>query len=251
MAYSKQVVCALGGVGTWWAIHNLCNSSEVFTSMTQEHKNKMARIVGAIITSIPWSPSSQKLLLSAIIAQECIDIAENIEKDNAFRTAVLFGSHTMFMMYVYFKENSYMLHPSYIRVANAFTRHADSAYKHPNDAMYYMLRLIQTSVKAGSRFAALSLVIKYISCKMSHTSLPPPDKIVTHITNTTLRTTAYCFITTNIVSLAHHLRVPLLGSFSILSLMLIQPKSKWRSYIQFVYMHQVYSVLFAPRRKLS
>ena len=251
MDYSKQVVCALGGVGTWWAIHNLCNSSEVFTSMTQEHKNKMARIVGAIITSIPWSPSSQKLLLSAIIAQECIDIAENIEKDDAFRTAVLFGSHTMFMMYVYFKNNSYMLHPSYIHVANAFTRHADSAYKHPNDAMYYMLRLIQTSVKAGSRFAALSLVIKYISCKMSHTALPPLDKIVTRATDTTLRTTAYCFITTNIVSLAHHLRVPLLGSFSILSLMLIQPKSKWRSYIQFVYMHQVYSVLFARRRKLS
>ena len=238
---------ALGGLA-YLGIRQLCESFDALRSMTQTHKEDVARSIGAIVASTSWSATTQNFLISAIAAELLLRFSEVVEPDETFRTIVLFGAHVTFQALVFYRRSIFTSHPSYRRTLNAFSKYADDALARPHTVAKNMVKLARVSVVAGSRFAALSLAIKCASCLAKQRSLPPARTLAERAASTTVRTALYTFSCASIVSIAGHLRVSSLATLSAFSLVLAQPRSKWRSYLQLIYTHWVYSLFFAPLR---
>ena len=247
---ARTAIFALAGVGVWYAVRRNCESFDALKSMSAKHREDVARIAGAMIASLAWSRSSQHLLVCAIAADRFLDIAESVEPDETFRALWLFGAHVTFQANVYYYYSTYTCHPTYRRMLGAFSRHSDNAFAQPRNAAHHFGKLASVSAGAGARFAALSLAIKLASCAAKQRPLPPVNTLLKRAMQTALRTAIYCCCCATLVSLAGHLRVPALASVSAFSLVLAQPRSKWRSYLQLIYTHHFFSLFFgAPWRR--
>ena len=248
MKTSRNLVATAAGIGTYFGIRQLCKSVDALRSMTSAHKEDVARCIGAIVASTTWTAGSQNLLISAIAADLLLRYAEAAEQDETFRTIVLFGAHVTFQALVFYRRSVFTSHPSYRATLNAFSRYSDDALRRPHTALRNLVKLARVSVVAGSRFAMLSLALKCASCLAKQRALPTALALTQRTVRTTMRTALYTFTCASTVSIAGHLRVSSLATLSAFSLVLAQPRSKWRSYLQLIYTQWIYSLFFAPLR---